>query len=84
VSIGSGKLVPSLAHGTTWPYTVLGVLFAALGAACTGYAFWRHREVERAISRGEFARPDDRLVAVLAIAGTLLGVALMVVLLAEA
>jgi putative membrane protein len=83
VSIGSGKLVPALASGTNWPYTAIGIGFAAVGVFCSGYAFWRYREVENAISRGEFARPGDRLVAVLSGLGAALGVLLVVVLLAE-
>jgi putative membrane protein len=83
VSIGSGKLVPELTSGVTWPYTVVGIGFAVLGVVCSGYAFWRHREVEDAVSRGEFAHPDQRLVAMLSGGGALLGVLLVVVLLTE-
>jgi putative membrane protein len=83
VSIGSGKLVPALASGATWPYTAIGIGFAAVGVFCSGYAFWRYREVEDAISRGEFAQPGERLVAVLSGLGAALGVLLVVVLLTE-
>jgi putative membrane protein len=83
VSIGSGKLVPELTSGVTWPYTVVGIGFAVLGVVCSGYAFWRHREVEDAVSRGEFAHPDQRLVAMLSGGAALLGVLLVVVLLTE-
>src|SRR5215207_9198036 len=65
VSIGSGKLVPELASGSTWPYTAIGIGFAIIGAFCAGYAFRRYREVEESISRGEFAHPDERLIALL-------------------
>src|SRR5215204_7588643 len=74
VSIGSGKLVPALASGATWAYTAIGIGFATVGVFCSGYAFWRYREVEDAISRGEFAQPGDRLVAVLSGLGAALGV----------
>lgn len=83
VSIGSGKLVPALASGATWPYTAIGVGFAVFGVLCSGYAFWRHREVEEAVSRGEFVRPDERLIALLSGAAAALGVLLVVVLLTE-
>jgi putative membrane protein len=83
VSIGSGKLVPALASGATWPYTVIGIGFAIVGAFCSGYAFWRYREVEEAVSRAEFAHPDERLVALLSGVGFALGVLLVVVLLTE-
>ena len=83
VSIGSGKLVPALATGATWPYTAIGIGFAIVGAFCSGYAFWRYRAVEEAISRSEFAHPDERLVAVFSGLGSVLGILLVVVLLAE-
>ena len=83
VSIGSGKLVPALASGATWAYTAIGIGFATVGVFCSGYAFWRYREVEDAISRGEFARPAERLVAVLSGLGAALGALLVVVLLTE-
>ena len=50
---------------------------------CSGYAFWRYREVEQAVSRGEFAPPDERLVALLSGVGAALGVLLVVVILTE-
>ena len=83
VSIGSGKLVPALAAGATWPYTAIGIGFAIVGAFCSGYAYWRYREVEAALSRGEFVHPDQRLVALLSGVGLALGVLLVVVLLTE-
>ena len=82
VSIGSGKLVPALASGTTWPYTAIGIGFAVIGVFCSGYAFWRYREVEDAISRGEFAGPGEGL-ALLAGLGAVLGALLVVVLITE-
>jgi putative membrane protein len=83
VSIGSGKLVPALASGETWPYTAIGIGFAAVGVFCSAYSFWRYREVEDAISRGQFARPGERLVAMLSGLGAVLGALLVVVLLTE-
>jgi putative membrane protein len=83
VSIGSGKLVPALAAGATWPYTAIGIGFAAVGVFCSAYAFWRYREVEDAISRGEFARPGEHLVAMLSGFGAALGALLVIVLLTE-
>jgi putative membrane protein len=83
VSIGAGKLVPALATGATWPYIAIGIGFAIVGVFCVGYAFWRYREVEEAVSRGEFAPPDERLVALLSGVGAALGLLLVVVLLAE-
>jgi uncharacterized membrane protein YidH (DUF202 family) len=67
----------------TWSYTALGIGFALIGVFCSGYAFWRYREVDEAVRRGEFAHPDERLVARLSGAAAVLGVFLVVVLLAE-
>ena len=83
VSIGSGKLVPALATGASWPYTAIGIGFAIVGIFCTGYAFWRYRAVEEAIRRGEFAHPGDRLVGLLSGVGSALGILLVVVLVTE-
>jgi putative membrane protein len=83
VSIGSGKLVPALTTGATWPYTAIGIGFAIVGVFCVGYAFWRYREVEEAVGRETFAPPDERLVLLLSGVGAALGVLLVVVLLAE-
>jgi len=80
VSIGSGKLVPALASGTTWPYTAIGIGFAIVGVFCSAYAYRRHSEVERAISHGDFAKPDERLVLLLSGVGAVLGLLLVVVL----
>jgi len=66
--------------GTTLPYTAIGIGFAALAAFCCGYAFWRHRDVERAISRGELAHPDQRVLALLPGGAVVLGVLLVIVL----
>jgi putative membrane protein len=83
VGIGSGKLVPALASGVTWPYTAIGIGFAVLGVVCSGYSFWRHREVEEAVSRGEFAHPDERLISLLSGVGSALRILPVVVLLTE-
>ena len=83
VSIGSGKLVPELTSGSTWPFVVIGVAFAVLGIACCGYAYRRHHEVEAALRRGDFAGPDDRMVLTLSAVGAVLGVVVVVVLVAE-
>jgi len=83
VSIGAGKLVPELTSGTSWPYTAIGIGFALLGVCCAAYAYRRYRDVERAVARGEFAGPDERVVLMLSGAGAALGLLLVVVLLTE-
>jgi putative membrane protein len=83
VSLGAGKLVPALAPGAQWPYTLTGIGFACIGMVFIGYAFLRHRRVEQAISRGEFAPPDERIVAALAAIGVLLGLFVLIVIAVE-
>jgi putative membrane protein len=82
VALGTGRVAPELAHGASWPYEAIGTGFAVLGLAFTGYAFRRHIEVERAVSRGDYAPPDDRFLAMATVAGLVLGIALLVVILA--
>jgi putative membrane protein len=72
--VAAGRLVPVLTHSASWPYAILGIGFAILGIVCVVYAYIRHRQVERALARGEFAPPDNRVVAGLAVGGALLGV----------
>src|SRR5207237_3762299 len=80
VGLGVGKVVPLLTSGRTWPYTVAGVGFAALGITFIVLALVRQRQVERAISRGEFAPPDEQLVLGLTLVGALFGLLLLVLL----
>jgi putative membrane protein len=79
VGLGAGKLVPALAPGVQWPYTIVGIGFAGIGVIFIGYAFIRHRRVDRALARGEFAPPEERLIAVLAVIGVLLGLLVLVI-----
>jgi inner membrane protein YidH len=80
VSIGSGKLVPELVSGTTWPYTAIGIGFAAVGVFCAAYAYRRHHEVDQALSRGDYAAADDRVILLLSAVSAVLGLLLMIVL----
>jgi putative membrane protein len=83
VSLGAGKVVPALTDETRWPYVVVGVGFAVLGVAFVAYGFRRQRLVERAVARGEYVRPDERLLAWLTAIGVLLGLLLLVIVLIE-
>jgi putative membrane protein len=83
VSLGAGKLVPALTDETRWPYVVAGVGFALLGVAFVAYGFRRQRLVERAVARGEYVRPDERLLAWMTGIGVLLGLLLLVIVLVE-
>jgi putative membrane protein len=79
VSLGAGKLVPAFSPGAQWPYTIAGIGFAGVGVVFIGYAFVRHRRVERAISRGEFAPLEESFITALAAIGVLLGLLVLVI-----
>ncbi len=83
VSLGGGKLVPSISHQTRWPYELLGTGFALLGLAFIVYGLRREREVRDAVMRGEFQRPDERVLVAMTAGGVLLGVLLTVLVLVE-
>jgi uncharacterized membrane protein YidH (DUF202 family) len=83
VGLGAGKLVPALSHGVQWPYVVAGVGFTAIGVVFIAHAFVRHKLVDDALARGEFAPPERYLIAVLAVAGILLGVLVLIVIVAQ-
>jgi putative membrane protein len=83
VSLGAGKLIPALAPGVRWPYTVAGIGFALVGLTFIGYASVRHRRVEQALSRGEFAPPEERLIAALAVVGVALALLVLGIVLTQ-
>jgi putative membrane protein len=83
VGIGAGKIVPALTSGAIWPYTVIGAGFALLGVICIGYAAVRRREVDEALARGDFVRPDDRVIALMTALGALLGLFVLVIVVVE-
>jgi putative membrane protein len=83
VSVGTGRLVPSLTHQTQWPYTVLGAGFALVGIVCIAHGFARQRTVREAIRRGEFEHPQERLLIALTVVGVALGVLLLVLVVVE-
>lgn len=84
VSLATGKLVPELSDGPSWPYTALGVVFALLGSFFVFYALRRQRAVERAVDEGIYVAPDERVLAALSIVGVVVGVLLTLVLLVQA
>jgi putative membrane protein len=78
VGLGAGKLIPAVSSGTQWPYTVVGIGFSLIGVVFIAYAFVRHRHVEEALSRGDYAPPEEGLIAALAVVGVLLGLLVLV------
>jgi putative membrane protein len=76
VSLGAGKLIPALTDETAWPYDALGIGFALLGVTFVAYGGKRMREVDAALARGGYERPDERVLALLTAVGILLGLVL--------
>jgi putative membrane protein len=75
VAVAAGKLVPGLVEGPEWPFVLLGAGFGVVGVALVVLALVRHRSVEQALARGEYAPFGDRLALALTAAGIVLGVA---------
>ena len=69
VGLAAGKIVPGVSGGSKWPFVALGALYSLFGIACFGFGYWRDREVEAAISRGEYVRPNPVAVLALAVFG---------------
>lgn len=83
VSVGTGRVVPALTKGPQWPYTVAGAAFALLGLLLIVFSAVRHRQVERALDRGEPVRPDHGLILAVTLAGAALAVFVLVLVVAE-
>ena len=73
VSLATGRVVPTLSHGTAWPYEIVGGGFALLGVTCIGIAYQREREIERALTEGRFATMSSRTTMLLTAFGVVLG-----------
>jgi putative membrane protein len=84
VSLGVGRLIPELGNGPDWPYAAIGSGYAVLGLGFIVYGAWREREVRRAFERGEFAYPNPRFFGALTALAVVLGLATLVLVLAEA
>jgi putative membrane protein len=69
VSFGAGRLIPELSDGANWPFVTIGIGFALVGVAFTAYGYVRHRDVELALTRGEYASVPNRATFLLAALG---------------
>jgi len=83
VGLAAGKLVPELSSGATWPFEVIGIAFAGVGLLFIAYAYIRQKQVDDAIARGDYAPFDVRAALGFATLGVLLGLATIVVILAQ-
>jgi putative membrane protein len=83
VGLASGKLVPELSSGTSWPFEAIGVAFSVVGPLFIAYAYLRQKQVEDALDRGEYAPFDPRVSLVFAGFGVILGIATITVILVQ-
>jgi putative membrane protein len=81
--VGVGRVIPVLTDVTRWPYVVLGAGFSMMGVVCLGYAMIRHRQVDRALERGEWVAPDSRVIVGLAAGGVVLGIFVLLLVLLQ-
>lgn len=74
VAIAVGRLVPELSSTeTVWPYTLMGVAYAAYGIALIVYGSVRGRDVALAAERGRLSPSRPSVMRLIAAAGVLLG-----------
>jgi putative membrane protein len=78
VALATGRILPEIVGGTTWPYVVLGVVFALLGLLISGFGWWRYVSVDRNLSGGEEASTPAWVVATLGLAGVISGLVIAV------
>ena len=78
VSLAAGKVVPTLANTSRWPYAIAGAGYAVLGVLCIAYGFRREQSIDAALREGRFAGSDRRAMALLTGLGVALGVLTLV------
>lgn len=84
VSLAAGRLVPELSGGSRWPFEAIGIAFAIVGVAFMAYGYLRHREVDDALSRGEYTPLPNRVAVLFTAVGVLLGLATILLVLLHA
>jgi putative membrane protein len=84
VALAAGALLPELSDEAELPYRLAGAGFGVVGVAAIAYGWVRHRNVERALDRGEFAHMREGVAFALAAATAALGLLTVVLILAAA
>jgi len=85
VGLACARIIPIVGQvQAQWPYTTIGVLFAALGVVCLVYGEQRRRAVDEAVRRGDYAEPDGRVLVLLTVLAALAGLGLVAVFLVDA
>jgi putative membrane protein len=76
VALATGKVLPDVVGGTTWPYVALGVVISLLGALVTGVGWWHYVSVNRHLAGGEDANTPAWVIAIMAAGGLLCALAI--------
>ena len=72
-----------MSEGANWPFETIGVAFAVVGVAFIVQGYRRQTQVEEALERGDYAPLDRGVTLLLAALGTLLGLATIVLVIAN-
>ena len=84
VSLGAGKLVPTLTPlATKWPYALVGAGYALIGVLCIAYGLRRQRDIDQALQEGRFRSMSERYTTALTAIGVILGVITLILILAQ-
>jgi putative membrane protein len=83
-AVAVGGVVPELVEGGRTAYIVLGAAYAALAASVFAGAALRRRQVEQALSRGEWTGLGDRGVIALTVVGMGLALGTLAVIISQA
>lgn len=82
-AVAVGGVVPQLVEGGRTPYVLLGAGYAGLATAVFALAALRHRQVQRALERGEFEGVAEHGVLALTLVAMLLSLTTLVVIIVE-
>jgi putative membrane protein len=83
-ALGSARVVPELSKVKhVWPYTLLGIGFAAIAIVCFAYGHIRRVRVDRAVREGSFSELSDTVTLVISVGGVVLAVGLVALIIAE-
>jgi uncharacterized membrane protein YidH (DUF202 family) len=84
VALAVGRVLPELTpHATRWPYVLIGVGFSLYGIALIAYGTRRAEALAREIGVPQSDRPAAYPTAILAVVGVVLGIATIVLILAQ-
>lgn len=79
VSIAVGRFLPSLTHGSRWPYAVLGLGYGLLAIAVLMMGTMRQQRIADALRHGGVVELSNALVLWLTVAALVLAIGTLVI-----